>query len=324
MSSYPLIRRVRRGRRAQMRRRLGLASLVASLPLLFGLYVMASHLSASHAPSASPMRANQNAGPVLNLEQLATVAAQAPPAPASDRTDKKGNKHARLVYQYSVVPGGVQNARELAEAVAHDPSVARHYARFDFQHARLVRLRYSQKLYISYRRNGRILWTRTPHLIRAGEKVITDGKVTARTRCGNRLASRPRGLTAPEEPTESQLEQPVAMAGEPARPPVTLLAQNSAFMPPLVANGPASTPGLGGIGIPIRSGPIVGGGGSGVTCETEKQHMRDHRDVPICPPKKHHNPPPQVPEPGTLVMVGSGMLALSRRYVMERLRSWIR
>jgi hypothetical protein len=222
---------------------------------------------------------------------------------------------ARLVYQYSVVPGGVKDVDELSEAVTHDPDVALHYAGFNFHRAHLLRLPASQNLYISYRRNGRILWTKTPHLILAGEQVITDGKVIARTRCGNRLASKPEGLTALDEPSEAQLNQPVAVAGDPARPPM-LLAGNSALLPPLVVNGPVDP---GPIGIPIGIGPIIGGGG-GSTCETEEQEKLEHdhdKNEIICP-HQHHPPPPPVPEPGTILLVGSGVALLSRRYLAKK------
>jgi hypothetical protein len=47
---------------------------------------------------------------------------------------------ARPVYPYSVVPGGVEDARELKWVAEHDPIVAAHYAGFDYDHARVVRL----------------------------------------------------------------------------------------------------------------------------------------------------------------------------------------
>ena len=239
---------------------------------------------------------------------MATAAAR--PAQAS-----ANRKPARLVYQYSVVPGGVQDVHELSEAVAHDPDVALHYAALDMNRAHLVRLPVDQKMYISYRRNGRILWTKTAHLIRAGEKVITDGKVTARTRCGNRLASKPEGLTAPDEPSEAQLNQPVAVAGDPLRLPTPLAERSSALLPPLVANGPTPGPG----GVPILIGPPIGGGG-GSTCETEAQEAAEHdhdNNEPICPTHPHH-PPPPVPEPATYLLMGSGILLLGYQFATKR------
>lgn len=304
MESPAPIRRLRRRHRPSAKRRfqLRLSLRAAAVALLLSFSVLAIH-SLSSRGALPPTR---SASP-MSLQQMATASAES-------TTGLK--KPARLVYQYSVVPGGVQNVSELSQAVAHDPDVAFHYASFNFRRAHLVRLPASQRMYISYRRNGKILWTKTPHLILAGEKVITDGKVTARTRCGNRLASKPEGLTAPDEPSEAQLNQPVAVAGDPVRPP-TLLAQKSSFLPPLVANGPA---GSGPIGIPIGIGPIIGGGG-GSPCETEEQEKLEHdhdKNEPICP-KKHH-PPPTVPEPSTVLLMGSGILLLGYQYLTKRSR----
>jgi len=275
-----------------------LSTLAATLPFVFGLVAI---LVLTTARPATP-----RARAAATLQQMANAASFSAP---------KAARPARLVYQYSVIPGGVQDVHELSQAVAHDPDVALHYADFNFRRARVVRLLASQKMYMSYRRHGRILWTKTPHLILAGEEVITDGKVSARKRCGNRLASKPEGLVAPDEPSESQLNQPVAIAGDPVRPPM-LLAQNSPLMPPLVANGPV---GPGPIGIPIVVGPVIGGGG-GSTCETAEQEAREHdhdKNELICP-KKPHKPPPPVPEPATYLLMGSGVLLLAYQFRTRR------
>jgi len=281
--------------------------LAGAVPVVLAVYAIATAVISS----ANPLHATREPGSMASLEQMARAAAGRHAVP--------GKKHGRLVYQYSVVPGGVRDVAELSDAVAHDPDVAFHYANMNFRRAHLVRLDADHKMYISYRRHGRILWTKTAHLIRAGETVITDGKVTARTRCGNRLASKPEGLAAPDEPSEAELNQPVAMAGDPARPP-TLLAQKSALTHSMEANGPAG-PGPG--GIPILIGPVIGGGG-GATCETAEQEARenDHdKNEPICPtvPHKPPPPPPTVPEPGTYLLMGSGMVVLAYQ-LRRRLR----
>jgi len=305
---YPTGTRRRRSwyTRALKRRKAAWLLLAVSVPMLIGVYTLSARWPASSFSSSSgavaslpgddlsDLSVDGQVGPVQSLPAPDAVA----PKPASA---PKNEKHGRLVYQYSVVPGGVQTPAELAEAVAHDPDVALHYSRLDFRHARLVRLVADQKMYVSYRKGGRILWTKKPHLIRAGETVITDGKVTARTRCGNRLAAKPKGITEAEEPSEAQLNQPVAVADQPILPPVTALHP---VLEPLVATGPTTGP----IGEPVFIGPFGGGGGGGgPTGKCRIDPLTHH-----CK-KKHHGPPP-VPEPGTLVLVGSGILALVRRH----------
>src|SRR6202451_4853274 len=56
----------------------------------------------------------------------------------------------RRVYPYAVVRGGVEDARELKWVAEHDPVVAVHYAGFDYQRARVVRLALAQTVYFFY------------------------------------------------------------------------------------------------------------------------------------------------------------------------------
>src|SRR5271155_4140671 len=56
------------------------------------------------------------------------------PNPELDKTD-------RILYPYSVIPGGVRNSAELRNAVAHDATVAAHYADFKLNDARVTQLR---------------------------------------------------------------------------------------------------------------------------------------------------------------------------------------
>ena len=55
----------------------------------------------------------------------------------------------RPVYPYSVVPGGVEDAKELKWVAEHDPVVAAHYAGFDYNHAQVVRLTLARTVYMS-------------------------------------------------------------------------------------------------------------------------------------------------------------------------------
>src|ERR1700678_4278951 len=116
---------------------------------------------------------------------------------------------ARPVYPYSVVPGGIEDARELKWVAEHDPIVAAHYAGFDYDHARVVRLTLAQTAYVSYRIGNRVYWTRHRITLHKGEKLITDGRMTARSRCANRVEEAPQQSAAPVEPPAEKFDQPV-------------------------------------------------------------------------------------------------------------------
>lgn len=121
---------------------------------------------------------------------------------------------ARPVYPYSVVPGGVEDAKELKWVAEHDPVVAAHYAGFDYAHAQVVRLTLARTVYVSYRIGSRIYWTRRRLTLHKGEKLITDGRITARSRCANRVEESPQQEAAsPVEPPPQKFDEPVR-AGE--------------------------------------------------------------------------------------------------------------
>ncbi|HVI11150.1 MAG TPA: PEP-CTERM sorting domain-containing protein [Candidatus Binatia bacterium] len=117
---------------------------------------------------------------------------------------------ARPVYPYSVVPGGVEDVKELKWVAEHDPVVAAHYAGFDYAHAQVVRLTLARTAYVSYRIGSRIYWTHHRLALRKGEKLITDGRMTARTRCANRVEETPQQeAAAPVEPPPQKFDEPV-------------------------------------------------------------------------------------------------------------------
>jgi len=122
----------------------------------------------------------------------------------------------RLVYPYSVVPGGVSGASEIEQAVAADPVVAEHYRGFVYRHAMAVTLAEPKLSHVSYRVKDRIYYTRKKLLLARGERVITDGKSMIRARCGNRLMDAPPAQT-------SLLEPPDDVFNSPELPPVSLL-----------------------------------------------------------------------------------------------------
>jgi hypothetical protein len=115
----------------------------------------------------------------------------------------------RPVYPYSLVPGGVEDARELKWVAEHDPIVAAHYAGFDYDHAKVVRLTLDRTVYLSFRIGNHVYWTRHRVTLHRGEKLLTDGRMTARTRCANQVEEVPQQAAAPVEPPAVKFDQPI-------------------------------------------------------------------------------------------------------------------
>lgn len=114
----------------------------------------------------------------------------------------------RPIFPYSIVPGGVRDARELQSAASHDPVVARHYSDFRIAAARTVRLERPLEMYVSYRRNNQVYWTKNRMLIPTGETLISDGENLARVRCANRLSAIAAKPVAVTDPTKEELNAP--------------------------------------------------------------------------------------------------------------------
>jgi hypothetical protein len=118
----------------------------------------------------------------------------------------------RPLYPYSVITGGVRDAHDLKYATQHDPVVATHYVGFDYAHARLVRLVTERSVYVSYRMGNRVYWTRHRVKLHKGETLLTDGKMTARTRCANRVEEKPQQESSRMEPPAVAFDEPVMPA----------------------------------------------------------------------------------------------------------------
>jgi hypothetical protein len=227
------------------------------------------------------------------------------PIPVLGKTD-------RVLYPYSVIPGGVRNSAELRNAVAHDDTVAQHYADFNLGNAHVVQLRQARAVFVSYRMGSRIFWTKNRLKLPAGETVVTDGEHMARTRCGNRLSDVPIGPVLNTEPWPEAMEIP-ADGGLLAAPetlselPLAVPPTSSIVVPPQAPgsiyipivpplfpiSGTPSTPGIPS-GPPPTAPPLSGPPPSS--------------PPPTGPPPPPPPPPPPIstPEPSGLVMLAAG------------------
>jgi hypothetical protein len=298
-------RRTRRHRRNRLVRRwlfaAAMALFTASVSTLALMYFSPSLFRAKDSAPPVPRQSELNRNSVLTLDHTVS--------------DQRSN---RPVYPYSVVPGGVENVKELKWVAEHDPVVAAHYAGFDYARAQVVRLTLARTVYVSYRIGNRIYWTRRRLTLHKGEKLITDGRMTARTRCANRVEETPQQAASPVEPPVEKFDQPARVADGTAvqSPPVpfqsALLTRPATSGPEPV--GPLSlyNPFVGGNWVPVAPPPLptgvcapvkkkegTGTGGTGTTGEGGK--------------KKKEGPcgsTEVVPEPGTWVMFLSGLAAI--------------
>jgi hypothetical protein len=215
------------------------------------------------------------------------------PTPELAKTD-------RILYPFSVIPGGVRNSAELRNAVAHDEVVAQHYSEFDLRAVRIARLTEARAVFVSYRVGGRIFWTKNRLNLPAGETVVTDGEHMARTRCGNRISEDPVGPVLNIEPSPEAMLIPAdgglldaveSSSGLPIGPPPTTTI--------VVPQQPA-----GSIFIPIVP-PLfpIGGMPSSPGIPTG----------PMPPPLVSPPPPPAIstPEPSGFLMLMAGCACVS-------------
>jgi hypothetical protein len=229
----------------------------------------------------------------------------------------------RTVYPYSVVPGGVRDAQELKWVADHDPVVKAHYAGFDFDHAHVVRLAFERTAHVSYRIGNKVYWTRRRVKLKKGETLLTDGKITARTRCANRVEDVPQNAISAEEPAAARFDEPgppagTAVAGPP--PPFESALMNRPGVPGLGPSPPLGTvePFGNGTWIPIAPPPLPGVCGPG-----KPKPSPGALSVSLDEKKKKGGPcggGGEVPEPGTWLLVASGLALLcwSTRHTFAR------
>ncbi|MGH9512146.1 MAG: hypothetical protein ACRD2U_08410 [Terriglobales bacterium] len=291
----------RKSSRKRSRERSGHSSFALSLLVALSLIGCVVFLPGHSSLFRSSNSLDARRGQAYEIEKLTRTDL---PSAGSFETDAS-----REIYPYSVVPGGVRTPNELQQASAHDPVVGAHYAGFDFRTAKLIKVRQARLVYLSYRIGDKIYWTTKRVSLRKGEDLITDGKITARTRCGNRVSELPQKNTSRQEPAIALFDKPVG--GNSTRIPFpedfhSALDSRPAPRLSTLALGPAS-PLFAADGVPPGTGflPIgspLAPGGSGSTNSGGAAGTGGPG-----PPSA----PVSVPEPGALALICAEIFALT-------------
>jgi hypothetical protein len=219
----------------------------------------------------------------------------------------------RRVYPLSVIDGGVQNPGELRVAIERDSVVAGHFSGFNFRTARVIQSHAKKAVHVSYRVRDRVYWTRKKVILAKGEKLVTDGSYYVRSRCGNQISEIPRSPILSDEPPEAVLNSPLPDQkslpvgagigpGQTSASPETGLISSERL-----ADGPKRR-------LPLIIPGLIGGGYLiGRAFQDEASGNSPKIVVP---------PPPvvDVPEPGSLTLLVSGLAGLLAYGQLRRLR----
>ena len=207
----------------------------------------------------------------------------------------------RAVYPFSVIPGGVYSAGEFAEAVATDRAVGAHYSDVTPAAMFVETVDAPREAYMSYRVGDQIYWTKRKLALHDGERVLSDGSVTIRARCGNRLSDEPMLPTSDGEPPLEAFDDPAPPVAAPvpvngAGPKLPLSAVPFLELP--LEPVPVSEPS----GAVPSLGPMVPFGGIGIAIPGAGEKMVDRAEAPI----EFWFPPTPVPGDGDGTHPGDG------------------
>lgn len=139
---------------------------------------------------------------------------------SSTHVDEHMSEAHHLIYNYSLIPGGVANVDDFCEQIQNEPA----FAGFNCNTANEFKLHSDIRVFMTFKKNGVIYWTKAPVLVKAGERVYTDGQRSFLARCANEIRFVPQmpSLEIEESeitvPTVAPVEAPPVI--EPSAPAI--------------------------------------------------------------------------------------------------------
>jgi hypothetical protein len=192
----------------------------------------------------------------------------------------------KVAYRYSVIPGGARSRQELTDAIARDEVVAAHYRSISIGAIHAERVKQDSLVYVSYRRDNKIFWTKHQVRLSRGETILTDGVTQIRGRCGNCISVQPMTPTADDEPANAEFDALTAIQNQ--APPTGIIgigpgsiALNDVLPSGfgLVPSGLGLMPFGGGIGGPM-GGSIPFGAFGGPATQSDSSSPTDTASFP--------------------------------------------
>lgn len=216
---------------------------------------------------------------------------------------------AHPVFPFSLVSGGVYSPAELQRAMGTSDSLRAHYKNFDFKHVRLMRIKNNTPAFVSYRKDGKIFWTKRKLTVHAGELILADGHYLVRARCANQISFVPQTpVDAIPSDVEGRLDVPVA----PTPMDYTRLHEVSSPLLPPAELAPATAV-LARAYMPAATLPMLRLTPVCSDCSSSQTPPPGNNPPGNNPPKTPENPQPPVPMPdgdaATLLVIGLLLMA---------------
>ncbi|MBI5407877.1 MAG: PEP-CTERM sorting domain-containing protein [Nitrospirae bacterium] len=200
----------------------------------------------------------------------------------------------------------VHSVEDFRRIVSGDPLLAKHFADFKWEKARLGELDTAVPVYINFRKNGLIFRKERPIKLPAGDGYISDGNITARTYCCNDYVAGPHIKESSVPPLESSAALPAQLdEGATAEMSASLPAQTSLAPPARQSAEPTWVKKPRRTLFAFNSTP-ASGRHNRPTSAPEPMYAPAPTSTPALPPAPEPTP---IPEPGTILLLGMGISA---------------